>query len=299
MLKTKLIKIIIAGLIVAIGVWQTDIVANILDRQTTARAVGDLTIDWGVPSGQAIFVVENMMPGDEETREITITNDASTLRPVGVRGIKTEETGGLASVLKIIILVDGTEIYGSGGTKTVQQFFDESNGTNSIPLFDISPNSTKTITFKVMFPENAGNVYQGKRLVFDLVIGIAIAIPEECRDINFSGQPIFGTQGNDRLKGTNGNDLIYGLEGNDRIDGSNGNDCLVGGDGNDILDGSNGNDFILGNDGNDRVYGDDGNDKLYGKNGNDFLEGGNGIDHADGGLNRDQCDAETETKCEF
>ena len=316
-IKKKFLKILIPSLILLLAVSQTNILANLRRGHSTAEAVGDLNIDWGVTSGQPIFTIENLLPGDIETRTVKITNNASVIRPIGVRGIKTSETAALATVLEIVVQADGVDLYGGispTGIKTLTEFFTESSGSDGIPLFNLSPGITKFVSFIVYFKPESGNQFQTASVVFDLQIGIAYHLPEECQQIKFSGPPIFGTEGNDSIKGTNKNDLIIGFEGDDRIDGSNGDDCLIGGPGNDRLDGSNGEDQIYGGEGNDlidagngvdlvdagpgddtvfgsngddRIFGRSGNDKLYGGNGKDYLEGNEGDDRFEGGNGND------------
>ena len=293
----------------------------------TTQAVGDLTINWGVPAGQPIFMVENFLPGETEERIVTIFNGALSTKPIAVVGTKTEELKDLANVLEITVSQNGNDLYGGDlGTKPLAQFFQESTIPNAIFLFNIDPGTSKQVKFKVKFKEDAGNTYQGAKVVFDIIIGLYYQVPEECKDINFTRPPIFGTAGNNILRGTNGNDLIFGFGGSDIISGSNGNDCLVGGagndgifgsngddvilggEGNDYLDGSNGNDRIFGGEGNDvvdasngndYVEGNEGNDSLAGGNGNDILLGGPGNDVARGDLGSDHCEAELRLTCEL
>ncbi|OGY26446.1 MAG: hypothetical protein A2Z24_00330 [Candidatus Woykebacteria bacterium RBG_16_44_10] len=265
------------------------------NRPSTVRAVGDLNVDWGVTDGQPIFVVSNAMPGDIETRTVSVTNGGSEVRPVGVRGVKTSETGSLATILDFVVSEGGSDLYGgtsSTGPKTLQQFFDESAGINGIFLSNLNPGDSTTYTFKVTFDPAAGNPFQGKEVIFDLIIGISVEVPAECSGISFSGSPIFGTSGKDNLVGTPNNDLIFGFEGDDSINGNYGDDCIVGGEGNDSIRGNNGNDVILGqggddalkgNNGNDRLIDSDGSDSLEGENGDDYLDGGNGDDSLKGG----------------
>lgn len=283
-LKSKFFRIIISGLIVALGLWQTDILSNILNRNSTAQAVGDLNINWGVLDGQPIFSVGNFMPGDTEERTVTIFNGALSSKPIAVVGVETEEIKDLADVLEITVSQNGNDLYGGDlGTKTLAQFFQESTIPNAIFLFNINPGESKQLKFKVKFQEGADNSYQGAKVIFNIIIGLYYQVPEECKDIRFSRPPIFGTRRNDVLRGGNGNDLIFGFEGNDRIEGSNGDDCLVGGEGNDRIFASNGNDVILGNEGNDYLDGSNGDDLIKGGAGNDTIEGSNGNDRIFGG----------------
>lgn len=277
-----------------------------------AYAASDITINWGVPSGQPLFLVNNFMPGDLEKRTVSIFNNSPITQPIAVRGIKTDEISALGGVLEITISQNGSDLYGGSlGVKTLTQFFVDSAGPNGLFLFNLNKNASKDIDFKVKFKESAGNSYQNAKVVFDLTIGTnsdnSSSVPEACRNIRFD-KIINGTSRSDVLRGTNGNDLIFGFEGNDIIDGSNGNDCLVGGTGNDRIFGSNGNDFIFGGEGNDYldgsngndyIEGNDGNDILIGSNGNDILIGGTGYDIIFGGNGKDKCESEFKFSCEL
>jgi Ca2+-binding RTX toxin-like protein len=319
MMKKKYLKILLLIFVLGILGFQW------AKSRSSAYAGGSLTIDWGVPSGEAIFVVNNFLPGEKVEREVTITNNTTNTQPIGVRGIKNSEKADLSRVLNFTISSNGTDLYGGSlGAKTLFQFFSESFSPDGIFLFNLNPGEAKKIKFLVKFLEGAGNEFQGGSLVFDLALGVSLQIPAECQNLRFD-KIIYGSAGNDNLKGTNGNDLIFGFEGNDRINGSNNNDCLVGGGGNDILDGSNGNDVVLGGEGddkiegsngddllfggggndiidasngNDRIEGGEGNDEIRGRNGNDILLGQEGNDWLDGGLGVDICEGETKRNCE-
>jgi Ca2+-binding RTX toxin-like protein len=248
--------------------------------------VGDLTVDWGVPSGNPIFTVSNMAPGDMETRSVLVTNDATSIRPVGVRGEEVNQTGNISTVLDIIISEDGSDLYGgesTGGPKTLAEFFVDSAGEDGIFLQNLNPTDTKTYTFKVTFNSNAGNEFQDEEVVFDIIFGLSVQVPEECEVITLDGETIFGTNGSDRLVGTPRNDLIFGFGGSDSIKGRDGDDCIVGGSGSDSLKGQAGNDTLLGGDGSDSLKGGDGNDHLIGGEDSDSLKGGNGDDVLSGG----------------
>jgi Ca2+-binding RTX toxin-like protein len=270
-----------------------------IDLNRTALAVGDLVIDWGVPTGDPIFVVTEMVPGQMESRSVDVDNVGAVTRPVGVRGVETSETGGLASVIDFKISQGATDLYGgtsSTGPRTLEQFFTDSAGMNGLFLSNLASGASTTYTFKATFDIEAGNEFQNAEVIFDLIIGITMEIPAECTGLEFSGSPIFGTSGSDSLNGTSGNDLIFGLEGTDSINGRGGDDCLVGGLGTDSLKGNQGNDVLLGNEdtdslkgdlGNDKLYGGEGTDSLKGENGEDQLFGGGGIDSLEGGNGSD------------
>lgn len=254
------------------------------------RAVGDLNVNWGVPDGDPIFVVMNMLPGDVESRTVEVVNGASSPRPVAIRGIKRAETASFSAILDFVISEEGTDLYGgvsATGLKTLQNFFDETATPSSVPLSTIDAGDTTHYTFKATFPASAGNEYQKALVIFDLILGIDSPIPPECLFIEFSGPPIFGTENDDFIQGTLGNDLVFALEGNDRVFTFGGDDCIVGGPGNDELRGETGKDIIFGNEGDDLVVGADGKDKLFGGDGNDTIRGENNDDYIEGGTGND------------
>jgi len=295
-MKTRILKIFIPTLII--------IFASVYGlthdlTPSTAFAVGDLTVNWGVPEGNPIFVVTDAAPGAIEQRNVAITNNAPSSRQVAVRAVQSSENPSNFSDELTIEILDGVTPLYSG---TLTQFFTDSGGVNGIFLFNPSSGASKNITFKVTFDTAAGNDFQNAQIVFDLKIGISFDLPSECQNINLSGNggsPIFGTAGVDNLTGTPGNDLIVALEGNDKVEGNSGDDCIIGGLGNDRLNGNLGKDVILGGDGDDDLTGNNeddyldggaGKDNLKGENGQDNLKGGSGSDNLDGGNDNDSLD---------
>ena len=259
-----------------------------LFNKNTAFAVGDLTVDWGIGIGDVgpIFNENNIAPGFTDTKNVNVANGAPSSRPVGVRGILTSDPGNMDSVMNIEIKKGVNILY----SDTLEQFFAESAGPDGIPLSILGPGSSTTYTFKVTFQESAGNDFQNTNVVFDLKIGISIALPSECDTIDLLPTPIIGTSKAETLTGTPGNDLIMGFEGADKINGNGGDDCILGGIGADTLNGNGGNDVIFGEAGADSMNGNDGNDLLVGGNGADTLRGENGQDHLIGGESADTLD---------
>jgi len=258
------------------------------NRPSMVRAIGDLTVDFGVLEGDPIFVINNMLPGDSESRDALVTNNGSEPRDVKVKAVVQSETGNISTVLSIVISEGAVELYGGSsatGPKHLSDFFTES-AADGISLSTINGGDSTTYTFKVTFDAEAGNEFQGEGVVFDLIIGIGGSdgeIPAECSHIDFDSEPIYGTSTGDHLVGTPGNDLIFGLEGDDSIKGRGGDDCLVGGIGDDALKGEDGDDVLIGEDGDDSLHGGKGNDTLIGGPGADSLKGNDGNDVLSGG----------------
>lgn len=289
--KTKLIRIFILAFAIAYAVWANGGISIALNN--TARAVGDLSVDWGGLATDPMFAV-NLAPGQFEEKTVTVTNDGPIARTVGVRGEKISDLGNLSSVFEIIISESGIDLYGgTSGIKTLSDFFADSASLDGIELSSLNPTESASYVFKVIFDIDAGNEFQNQELKFDLFIGIAIPTPEDCTNFAVTGEVVFGTAGNNRIRGTSGNDLIFGLEGNDRIDGLGGDDCILGGEGNDNIDDSSGNDVIFGEVGNDDIDSGSGNDLVFGGDGNDKLDGGTGEDQIFGGIGEDKVEGST------
>lgn len=263
-------------------------------KPSTAFAVGDLVVNWGVPEGSPIFTVSGAFPGQSESRNVTVSNSAAMSRPVAVRGVLDNQTASMSGVLKITISEGGTALY---GPRTLQEFFDDSNSSNGIALSNLSSGATTTYEFKLVFVPEAGNEFQNKEIKFDLNLGVGFTLPAECGELSQYNAPIFGTSGNDKLFGGNKKDLIIGLEGDDIIQGGNNDDCIVGGDGNNKIDGGNGRDVITSGSGDDRIDGGNNDDQIIAGNGKNIVQGGNGndqittgtgVDLVDGGNGRDR-----------
>lgn len=266
------------------------------NQAKTAYAVGAINVEWGVPDGDPIFVVTNMLPGDVEEREVEVINNDTVSRNIVIQGVKTAETLNFSTILDFVILEGVTPIYGTGsgtGPKTLSDFFSESD-LDGIPLSSVAASGSTTYKFIATFPSSAGNEWQTASVIFDLIISMEAGgdIPAECSHIEFDGDPIFGTAIGDNLQGTEGNDLIYGLEGGDSINGKGGDDCLVGNEVGDSVFGGPGNDVLLGLEDGDSLKGEDGEDLLIGAGGGDTLKGGNDNDELYGNEGHDSLDGE-------
>lgn len=321
-------RIFISTIVILTGLWTWHHLDPYTLGISTVQAVGDLTINWGVPATAPIFTETNVLPGDSYNRVIKITNNAVESRVIGIKGLKTEGTNPQADAFQIVISQNGADLYGGNhvnGFKTLKDFFAQSNNILGLPLFEINPGDSDEIEITVTMKEKATSARANQTLIFDLTIGTTIKLPEECQ-MNFDGLVLEGTSDNDRLTGSSRNDLILGREGNDRIQGGGGADCILTGEGEDRAEGGTGNDVILGEEGEDRLEGraqDDiliggdeadlldggsGQDLLRGNGGNDILRGGSGDDSLSGdeawdsligGSGQDTCRGEKMKQCEI
>ncbi|OGH16903.1 MAG: hypothetical protein A3C30_04495 [Candidatus Levybacteria bacterium RIFCSPHIGHO2_02_FULL_40_18] len=286
-MKKKIFVVLLLALIGLVGFQNNWF--GIFEKKT-AYAVGDLNVLWGVPDGDPIFVVTNMLPGDMEQRTVNVLNGASSARDVGIIGVKKEEIASFSSILDFVISENSTEIWGGSsgtGPKTLADFFDEAASPSGLFLSTLPGGGSTFYTFKATFPSSAGNEYQNAKVVFDLIIGLSSELPDDCKGLDITNT-VTGTSAAETLNGTPGSDLILGLEGADIINGNGGDDCIFGGEGaEDSIFGGEGNDVIFGNEGGDTIYGEGGDDLIFGGPGADNLYGGEGNDHLFGNEDTD------------
>lgn len=259
------------------------------------EAVGNLLITYlGVPLGDPVFNVTNMLPGDCQTRTIDVQNSGLTTTKVAVKSRNEQDPDLLSTQLHITISQNSIDLYGGTATtsaKTVKNFFDESQIPDEIYLADVAPNQTTSFQFQVCFDPQSGNQFQNASTIFDLVFGeistdIPVELPEICKSLEgIVTEKIVGTNGDDVIKGTSASEYIIGKDGNDIIEGGGGHDCIIGGAGDDDIDAGSGNDIVVGRAGNDHLDGHSDNDLIYGNAGDDFIEGKHGYDtiYAGGG----------------
>lgn len=175
-MKTRIFKLIIVFSSVLFIAYFA--VSNSLFNPNTVKAFGDLTVDFHVPIGNPIFVVNNMAPGDSQDRDVDVTNSGVLTRFVSVKGIRTSGIGSdpkIETVLDLVIKDGATPIYGTGsttGSKTLANFFTESGSADGVKLNVINPGGHKIYNFKVTFPTSAGNEFQAKSVTFDLTFGV-------------------------------------------------------------------------------------------------------------------------------
>lgn len=253
------------------------------------RAFGVLSVDLGVPSGDPIFTVQNMLPGDCEDRIVKIKNDGDETVPVAVHS--TNETD-LDFLSRLMSLAISENSHGVVYSNKLEQFFIDSDDLDGVGLLPLPPGEMMTYHFNICFDEAAGNEYQNTEVIFDLIFGETISpieLPAECTELAGKIQfTIEGTEGDDELKGTSANELIIAKGGDDEVDAKGGDDCVIGGTGEDDLDGGTGKDIIVGGEGKDDLHGGSNSDTLYGDGGNDEIDGESGDDTIYGGPGNDE-----------
>ncbi|KKR28936.1 hypothetical protein A2715_05875 [Candidatus Woesebacteria bacterium RIFCSPHIGHO2_01_FULL_39_32] len=259
-------------------------------RGVETYAVDPLIVTYtpeGPPPNPPMFVVTNMLPGDEKQKDFNVKNDSGEDESVTMDFVKTDEYKAFAGILDVEVTELTSTLIFSG---KLQALFDA-------PLFNLGnfpAGADKSYRVKVKFPSSAGNEYQEARVIFNIIWQTdapGIELPPECQHLSgVITSVIEGTEGNDNINGTIANEFILAKGGNDRIDSNGGHDCVVGGEGNDRIYSGSGDDVDLGGNGNDRIRSGSGNDKVWGGTGNDDIDVGSGNDLAYGNEGEDDID---------
>jgi Ca2+-binding RTX toxin-like protein len=198
-------------------------------------------------------------------------------------------TGTAVGITAQAIDPDGDRISYSLLSNALGRFAIDS-GTGIVTVNDgtlIDYESSRSYSIVVQASDRAGNASQQT---------FVIAV----NNLDETGYPTTGTDGDDSILATKGSDTIRGLDGNDYLWGSpdlggSDDDLMFGGNGTDRVAGRGGNDIAYGDDdpdaatgGNDTVYGGSGVDTLYGGGGNDILGGDADNDTLFGGAGSDR-----------
>lgn len=255
----------------------TGVIGRSLASAQDARAFGNLSVKYlGRNLHGPLFVVNKIMPGECESREVVIKNNGSVSSRVYIKASKLVDQ--ISPYIEIKILSDQLQLR----NYSLSNFFGESATSSGILLDQMSPGEEKNIKIEACLSANAGNNLETKLVKFDLTFNEVIDrynLPSECEVLkNKISRKIEGGESGDRIKGTHENEYILGKGGNDKIDGGGGNDCIVAGDGNDEVYGDNGEDVILGGNGRDALHGGNGRDHIFGGADEDRVDGGNGKD---------------------
>lgn len=134
---------------------------NWLPQTAAAQAPDILDVQF---EATPLFLEANVMPGDGETRTVTVTNNGTEAQDLYVT-VTNEFDAGLAPIMQLQVANGSTQYF----SDTFSNFF----SAGEVALGTLSPNETQTYAFTASLPTSAGNAYQTKQLGFDLEIGFA------------------------------------------------------------------------------------------------------------------------------
>ena len=114
-----------------------------------------------------------MAPGDNEARDVDVTNNETVPRFVAVKGFRTDGVGAdpkIETELDLVIKEGSTNKYGP--VKLADFFALSGPSSNGVILDLFNPEDQRTYTFDVTFPTSADDRFQAKSVTADLSFGI-------------------------------------------------------------------------------------------------------------------------------
>ena len=115
-------------------------------------------------SSVPLFSEANFVPGSNVSRWIKVTNNTNNILKIATKATNVINDEGLGDVLNLEIKNGGVSLYND----TLKHFFD----AGEVFLSDAAGNGTlNQYDYIVSFNNDSENVYQGKHLGFDILIG--------------------------------------------------------------------------------------------------------------------------------
>lgn len=141
------------------------IIAVIIFIPQTAKAeLGDLDV---VFSQDPLFQEISILPGDDASETITVTNNTDEEKTIGIEFIGTS-THELDEMIYFTIKENGNVIFGgSADPKTLAELLN----LGEINLTNLLSNSATTMDISAEFDFKADNPYQLKASIFDIKVG--------------------------------------------------------------------------------------------------------------------------------
>lgn len=112
-----------------------------------------------------LFSGANIVPGDGTSRTVIVTNNSGTTQTIITSAANFSACGSdcLADVLTLTV-TDGSNSYFAS---TLNDFYN----AGEVVLGTLANGETKTFTYTVLFPTDAGNNFQNQSTSFDLLVG--------------------------------------------------------------------------------------------------------------------------------
>lgn len=127
----------------------------------------DLEVDFEY---HPLFSQANFLPGDSVTRSIEVTNNSGGIFKIATKIDNLIDDDGLGDFLILEIKEGGVSHYKG----TLSNFFN----AGEVFLSDLAGNTTQTkYDYIISFDSVTGNIYQGKSLSFDILIGYQSSDP--------------------------------------------------------------------------------------------------------------------------
>ncbi|MCK4454098.1 fibronectin type III domain-containing protein [Candidatus Parcubacteria bacterium] len=127
---------------------------------TQAQVVDELVVEF---EETPLFSEANFLPGESITRWVRVTNNSTETKRIATEAINVSDPNNLGAVLNLEIKEGTQTLYNND----LSLFFNE----GEVYLSDLGPSNTTTYDFSVSFYSEAGNPFQDKSLVFDILVG--------------------------------------------------------------------------------------------------------------------------------
>ncbi|MFZ5376112.1 MAG: fibronectin type III domain-containing protein [Patescibacteria group bacterium] len=178
-----------------------------LNLVVSAEAGTDLTVTCAnngpcsiSPADTPLFNESGMMPGDNFTQTLTITNndsDETCNLLLNATDTTPESSVNLAERMFAAIYSGNTDYFGTqiSGVATSDRSYQDLYDTDNISLGSLAPNSTRVFTWNANFDILAGNEFQRSRTVFDFAVRITCDGPSNPGNPGNPGNPPGGNPG--------------------------------------------------------------------------------------------------------
>jgi len=153
----KILKTILISSIVVFGVC-------LIFTETVHAQTSDFVVEFEKGPSLPLFSEANFLPGDSVSRWIKVTNNSTGIFKIATKADNWIDNDGLSNVLNLEIKQGGASLY----NKKLSDFFSD----GEVFLSDLAGNGTQTqYDYIISFNSGAGDIYQGKSLKFDILIG--------------------------------------------------------------------------------------------------------------------------------
>ncbi|MCK4473704.1 fibronectin type III domain-containing protein [Candidatus Parcubacteria bacterium] len=147
---------------------------------TQAQVVDELVVEF---EKTPLFDEADFKPGDSITRWVKVTNNSGQTQPIATEAINwpgfpnssNVPNDDLSRALLIVIKKQGgSDLYGgssSTGSKSLYNFYQDSDTYQEIYLSEVNNTQTTQYDFTISFPSEKENEWQEKTTGFDIIIG--------------------------------------------------------------------------------------------------------------------------------
>jgi hypothetical protein len=132
--------------------------------KAVVETAGDLEVTYDSPLFNPAII---WYPGLSQTNDLLVKNIGSETHTTYFKAENTSETGNLSTAMYFKVSQGGSELYGSGGSKTMRNFWNDAE----VSLLAVNSGQSTSYDLTLSFWQGAGNEFQNTEASFDLIIG--------------------------------------------------------------------------------------------------------------------------------